>query len=908
MLLERETELAAFDRALAAARDGRGAVLGILAPCGGGRTALLEAFALRCDEAEDLVVRAGASFEERTEDGALLAALLDDLANQRYLAGQWDRTEPGNLAAALLEGESAPRPRGALVLLLDDVQWADESSLAALSGFVDRIQGADGTPVLVVFSSTDLDPVLAGQSWRELYARVPAVCTLADLSAAAVAELGDPGSRAVTGRPLLLAADAHTRAAEEVTDTGRLWLAERYRAPLAGLPASLLDVLTAVVVLDGVADTAAVAELTGSGPAAASVALTALARCGLVDGIERPRPVHAAIADALEGLRGPAALARWHGLAAAFAYRAGVRDRWIARALIAAGDQSASWAGEVFRRAARETAEEDGLQAGARCLRAALMAVAFDNPERRALLADLVEFEREFDVPTSLMHAAQTLDLAAGGREHAVLLARLSPGALDGAPVSFGPVLDRTERELCAGGEDSELLARVRARQWYGELDSPARLAEVTSRFAEDPAPLLESAGGREQLAVMTLAGMLTLRFGAEEAAGQALAVLERERPSAEHTHTALPLLVATLAAAERLEELDFWLAAVEEDTRARGRVVARCLLAGERAIVAVARGDQEQARRYLRTVLAEIEESGAGAVLSPFLIPAVTMLGDEELTSAVLTTIRRGDSTSYHVAGAAFAAGMTATRQGEHRRAVDQFRIAGDLVEQSGWVNPTVLPWRMGLAEALLGVGDVDAASEVLADEHLRAQEWGAPGLLGRVLRIRGMLLGGSTGRVLLRDAVSLLEGSCNAREAARASVALGIDLRDTADPAATEHLERGLLLARGCADRATITVAKSALDGHRMHRLEALRCFDSMAGAVPARGRGAQAGSTLTRTERVVAERVAAGLSNPEIAKELAVGVRAVEKHLTQCYRKLGVRGRSELAETLANSSRRG
>ena len=53
-----------------------------------------------------------------------------------------------------------------------------------------------------------------------------------------------------------------------------------------------------------------------------------------------------------------------------------------------------------------------------------------------------------------------------------------------------------------------------------------------------------------------------------------------------------------------------------------------------------------------------------------------------------------------------------------------------------------------------------------------------------------------------------------------------------------------------------------------------------------------------TLTATERRVAELVAQGLSNKEVAAKLFVSVRAVESNLTKVYAKLGLRSRSELA----------
>jgi DNA-binding CsgD family transcriptional regulator len=55
------------------------------------------------------------------------------------------------------------------------------------------------------------------------------------------------------------------------------------------------------------------------------------------------------------------------------------------------------------------------------------------------------------------------------------------------------------------------------------------------------------------------------------------------------------------------------------------------------------------------------------------------------------------------------------------------------------------------------------------------------------------------------------------------------------------------------------------------------------------------------LTATERRVAELVASGMSNREVAAELFVTVRAVESTLTKTYAKLGVRSRTELAARL-------
>ena len=52
------------------------------------------------------------------------------------------------------------------------------------------------------------------------------------------------------------------------------------------------------------------------------------------------------------------------------------------------------------------------------------------------------------------------------------------------------------------------------------------------------------------------------------------------------------------------------------------------------------------------------------------------------------------------------------------------------------------------------------------------------------------------------------------------------------------------------------------------------------------------------LTRREAEVLRHVAAGRSNADVAQDLAVSTRTVQKHLENAYRKLGVKSRSEAA----------
>jgi DNA-binding CsgD family transcriptional regulator len=93
-----------------------------------------------------------------------------------------------------------------------------------------------------------------------------------------------------------------------------------------------------------------------------------------------------------------------------------------------------------------------------------------------------------------------------------------------------------------------------------------------------------------------------------------------------------------------------------------------------------------------------------------------------------------------------------------------------------------------------------------------------------------------------------------------------------------------------------------------------EARRIFEAV-GAAPWAGRaerearrtgGRTAAAGLTTTEHRVAELVAEGRSNAEVAAALFVTVKTVEAHLSRIYAKLGVRSRTELAHrVLADAS---
>jgi DNA-binding CsgD family transcriptional regulator len=80
--------------------------------------------------------------------------------------------------------------------------------------------------------------------------------------------------------------------------------------------------------------------------------------------------------------------------------------------------------------------------------------------------------------------------------------------------------------------------------------------------------------------------------------------------------------------------------------------------------------------------------------------------------------------------------------------------------------------------------------------------------------------------------------------------------------------------------------------------------RLWSAKAGRELARIAGRRRTEGLTETERRVAALVGSGKSNKEVASELFVTVHTVESNLTRIYQKLGVRSRTELARGLSDA----
>lgn len=232
---------------------------------------------------------------------------------------------------------------------------------------------------------------------------------------------------------------------------------------------------------------------------------------------------------------------------------------------------------------------------------------------------------------------------------------------------------------------------------------------------------------------------------------------------------------------------------------------------------------------------------------------------------------------------------GIAASRTGQLESALDCLERARDIFAELGVVEPGMLLFAPDLIEAYVTAGRLDEADEFSAAFERQGAVLGRPRACAIGARGRGLVLAA--------------KGELDAAQAAF-NDALGVDATWRVP------LERGrTLLALGAVERRArhLKQARATLG-------QALDLFDAL-GAEPfaedARRELARIGGRvpsadgLTRSEARVAELVAEGKTNKAVAAELVVSIHTVEAALTQVYRKLGVRSRTEMARKLTNDN---
>jgi DNA-binding CsgD family transcriptional regulator len=250
-------------------------------------------------------------------------------------------------------------------------------------------------------------------------------------------------------------------------------------------------------------------------------------------------------------------------------------------------------------------------------------------------------------------------------------------------------------------------------------------------------------------------------------------------------------------------------------------------------------------------------------------------------LAQHAVTSSRAREST-YWLSGFLAQVGFIECSARNWAAALDALREVAQIFTRTGMVDLEQLLWGVDFADAAMQIGALDEVSQAV--EVLRRQgESGRPEALIAAERCHALLTaakGDPDGA--LTELVRIVEqpGSECAFEAARSRLALGQVYRRAG--------------YKGMAAQ-TLTVAADAFEALGVPRW-AQRARDE-SGRV-----GLRPGTNvLTATERRIAELVGAGLSNQETAAELFMSAKTVEANLTRIYRKLSVRSRTELANSL-------
>lgn len=933
MLLERQNELKVAAEALRLAGHGSGSLIVISGPPGIGKSALLNeigelAAGLATGPAaapRALVMRAYAAPAERDLPLGVTRQLLEPVLTSGSFVSRWC-SGPARPALAFLQGDpESPRQRSATtvrallsmvehmshdrvpVLLVDDVHCADEESLEWLDQLVKQVTQrgvlvavtvCEGAPAaeppgvlpLAAAEHTLLPAPLGTTAVGDLVSERLGVTADAEFTAAC--------HEATRGNPLYLVSllqECQTRGVAPVADEAPAVaglvppaLRRRLLLCLRQQPPSVLAAARALMVLGDDADPQVAGELAGLDPVDLDDSLWRLRRLALVPREDALRLAHRAVHEVVDESTAPDERNRLHLRAAALLrYRGGAPER-VAGHLLACTAQLDDDALAALRRAAEAAVRRGDPEAAARYLRRALRDVPPHSAARARLLVELATVERSFAPSVAVRHVAQAFPLLPGPLARAEALVALTPVAPGATLLSLADLLRRTAEELATAGAlpaaHRSLQLRLRARLHYLCENDPAVLASAPDCLAglgERP----ETAGGDQRELLVALLHAATVSVGMSAARVGALArrVLDHEPASAAHVHTMLPLLVPVSAAADSVAGLMPWLDKALTDAVRRGGRLEESVVLAEQALVLLAQGRLAAARERAVRACSVVGPEEVSMLSATSLVMVALRGREPQLVGSVPDRFRGLYENCELAALLTLVRGVEAESRDEPRTAVEHYLDAGYALGRAGWCNPLVAPTAYWAARALHRTGEHERADQ-LSEQYLeQARRWGAPSALGRALALRAVVAGPAVAPRLLREAAGVLEGSADLH--ARATVALR--LAEAVAPCHAAEAEAALRtsyeLAVECGASAVAARAQELL---------------GPAGpAVPARGQ-------LTSAERLVARMAVQGLTNQAIADALGVSRRAVEKHLTSCYRKMSTSGRPGLATALENA----
>jgi DNA-binding CsgD family transcriptional regulator len=791
-------------------------------------------------------------------------------------------------------------------LVIDDVQWADDPSLAWVGYLSRRVVDL---PLVLVLGLRSGDPggeraelaqlVGDGGARRLVLGRLSAAAVreivrdqldedAGESFCAAVSELS--GGNPLFARELLAAARQEGLAAGDASVTALELLAPAavgtsVLGRLRRLGPELVALARAVAVLGAGAEVMVSARLADLDPALAELAADRLAAVQILG---RSRPLeffHPLIGAAVLEDIAPGARRVAHRRAAALlADEAEGSLARVAAHLLACGPARDRWVVRWLGDAAREALDRGAPEIAARYVRRAL-AEPPAEADRAALLLTLGMAEWRAGQPDAIAHLEQAL--TAAGEDHRALvrasgrLARAyyvtdqTERAVEVLERAFAAVADTDEGLALLLEANIAITGMTDERTASAAVRRADELHDRLSTIAHPPVNLLV-------LLAWHAADVNNRSAEAQELAERALSC-EPYPPPLEHSEA----LIAALTQVESYDAVQRLCADMLAAARRRGAIQELVGISAGRAGVSYDRGELADAEADARWAL-ELA-TGVHRVRAVADLVRVLIERDElrEAEDVVEQFVDPDASRSLEVPRFVFARGHLRVAQGRLQEALEDFLECGKRLDLLGLTGRSAVQWRAEAALAQAALGS-DCEARRLAREQLElARAFGRPRIVGMSLRASGLVEGGHPGLELLAEAVTTLERSESPLEQARALTDYGGALRRAGRRVqARIQLERALDLAHRCGARRIAGRARAELIA---------------AGAKPRRdaitGRDA-----LTATELRVARLAADGLGNREIAQALFITTKTAKGHLTRVYHKLAITRRGELPNALS------
>lgn len=926
-LLERERELAVLEAAVRGAATGRAAFVVVEGPAGIGKSRLLRAVRAQAASAGFRVLSARGSDLERELPFGVVRQLFEPVMvepdqRRRWLAGPATPAarvfEPpeearvaGDASFGILYGlfwlvvnMAADRP---MLLAIDDLHWCDPASLRFIAYLQHRLEGLQvliagalraGEPSVdaTLLAEVVEDPVAEGIRPHALSETAVGELVRERLGPGAEKAFWTACHRATGGNPLLLLELLKAMQAEGVTpdaahvdvirDMGARTLSRMVLLRLSRLAPDAVAVARSIAVLGDGASLPATAGLAELDEQRVVEAIRALVQVEIL----RPEPplgfVHPLLRDAVYHDVAPAERELWHERAAQVLIGFGIAPELVAAHLLVVPCRGRGAVVDLLRAAAQAAARRGDAESAASYLRRAL-AEPPPRDVRPQLLLQLGLAEQGADAAAAAEHLREAYSRLANPR-HRALAARVWSLML----LFTGPAQAAVAVARQALAELPPELANERgaleALELYG-VAFGAQVPDAAERLARVRAVGVGHDLGAKILSAVAAWDEAMHDGPAAECAALAVAALaDGSLVSADPGFGAV-IAGATLGLADRDEVLGVWEAAMRGSRRI-GSLRSICMVNIWRGWTWLQRGELAEAEDVLGEALQQVrtlEQNGAArAYIVAFLARTLVERGD-------LAGARRILADGGNPGPASDGDGLLRRSEievllGEGRWAQALAQVGDYRSRLRGIDNPAWGPWRSLQALALDGLGQHEEAAAMLEQELVVARHWGAPGALGRVLRLLGTLRR-DDGIALLQEAVRVTDGPAVRLEHGKALVALGSTLRRAGRRSdAREPLRRGLDItsARGARAGAEYARSELAASGARPRR-EALHGPES-----------------LTPSERRVADLAAAGQTNRDIAQALYVTPKTVEVHLTSVFRKLGISARSGLREALGGA----